>query len=39
VERGDQMLILRYSTDPNVAPPPGVTKTTLEGIVHSIGLV
>lgn len=39
LERGDQMLILRYSTDPNVAPPPGVTDATLEGIVHSIGLV
>ena len=39
LERGEQMLILRYWTDPNVAPPPGVTKITLEGIVHSIGLV
>ena len=39
LERGEQMLILRYWTDPNVAPPPGVTTITLEGIVHSIGLV
>lgn len=39
LDRGDQMLILRYSTDPNVAPPPGVNDATLEGIVHSIGLV
>ena len=39
LERGDQMLILRYWIDPNVAPPPGVTTATLEGIVHSIGLV
>jgi hypothetical protein len=39
LERGDQMLILRYWTDPNIAPPPGVTNVTLEGIVHSIGLV
>jgi hypothetical protein len=39
LERGDQMLILRYGTDPNIAPPAGVTNTTLEGIVHSIGLV
>jgi hypothetical protein len=39
LDRGDQMLILRYSTDPNVAPPPGVTDATLEGIVRSIGLV
>ena len=39
LERGDQMLILRYWIDPNVAPPPGVTGATLDGIVHSIGLV
>jgi len=39
LERGDQMLILRYWSDPNVAPPPGVTEATLEGIVRSIGLV
>jgi hypothetical protein len=39
VERGDQMLILRYGTDPTVAPPPGVTHATLESIVHSVGLV
>jgi len=39
LERGDQMLILRYETDPTVAPPPGVTTTTLEEIVHSIGVV
>jgi hypothetical protein len=39
LERGDQMLILRYGTDPNVTPPSGVTRDTLEGIVHSIGLV
>jgi len=39
LERGDQMLILRYWIHPNVAPPPGVTTATLEGIVHSIGLV
>jgi hypothetical protein len=39
LDRGGQMLVLRYSTDPNVAPPPGVTDATLEGIVHSIGLV
>jgi hypothetical protein len=39
LDRGDQMLILRYSTDPGVAPPSGVTPATLEGIVHSIGLV
>jgi hypothetical protein len=39
LDRGDRMLILRYSTDSNVAPPPGVTGATLEGIVHSIGLV
>jgi hypothetical protein len=39
LERGDRMLILRYWTDPNVAPPPGVTGATLDGIVHSIGLV
>ncbi|TMC71953.1 MAG: hypothetical protein E6J13_06230 [Chloroflexi bacterium] len=37
--RGDHMLILRYSTDPNVAPPLGFTRATLEGIVHAIGLV
>ena len=39
LDRGDQMLILRYSIDPTVAPPSGVTPATLEGIVHSIGLV
>jgi hypothetical protein len=39
LERGDQMLILRYWTDPSVVSPEGVTETTLEGIVHSIGLV
>jgi hypothetical protein len=39
VERGDQMLILRYWTDPNVAPPAGVSDATLEEIVRSIGLV
>jgi hypothetical protein len=39
LERGDQMLIVRYWTDPNVAPPAGVTNVTLEGIVRSIGLV
>jgi hypothetical protein len=39
IEHGDQMLILRYWTDPNVTPPDGVTKATLEGIVRSIGLV
>ena len=39
LERGDQMLILRYWIDPNIAPPPGVASATLEGIVHSIGLV
>ena len=39
LERGDQMLILRYWTEPNVAPPAGVTDAALEGIVHSIGLV
>jgi hypothetical protein len=33
------MVDLRYWTDPNVAPPPGVTGATLDGIVHSIGLV
>jgi hypothetical protein len=39
LDHGDQILILRYSSDPNVTPPPGVTEATLEGIVHSIGLV
>ena len=39
LDRGDQILILRYSSDPNVTPPPGVTEATLLGIVHSIGLV
>jgi hypothetical protein len=39
LERGDQMMILRYWTDPNIAPPAGVTDATLEDIVHSIGLV
>jgi hypothetical protein len=39
IGRGDQMLILRYWTDRNIAPPAGVTTATLEGIVHSIGLV
>jgi hypothetical protein len=39
LERGDQMLILRYRTDPNVGAPPGVTVETLQRIVHSIGLV
>lgn len=39
LERGDQMLILRYWTDPTVEPPAGVTEATLEGIVRSIGLV
>jgi len=39
IERGDQMLILRYWTDRNTPPPAGVTNATLEGIVHSIGLV
>jgi hypothetical protein len=39
LERGDQMLILRYWTDPTVAAPTGVTDATLKGIVRSIGLV
>lgn len=39
LERGDQMLILRYWSDASVASPEGVTEATLEGIVHSIGLV
>ena len=39
LDHGDQLLILRYSSDPNVTPPPGVTEATLEGIVRSIGLV
>src|SRR5438093_11399573 len=39
LERGDQMMILRYWSDPNATPPPGVTEATLEGIVHAIGLV
>jgi len=39
LERGDQMMILRYWSDPNATPPPGVTDATLEGIVHAIGLV
>jgi hypothetical protein len=39
LERGDQMLILRYWTDPTVEPPAGVTEATLESIVRSIGLV
>jgi hypothetical protein len=39
VERGDQILIIRYWTAPNEAPPSGVTEATLEGIVRSIGLV
>jgi hypothetical protein len=39
LERGDQMLILRYWSDPSAASPEGVTEGTLEGIVQSIGLV
>lgn len=39
LERGDQMLILRYWSDMSLTPPPGVTEATLEGIVHAIGLV
>jgi hypothetical protein len=39
LDHGDQILILRYWSDPNVTPPPGVTEATLLGIVHSIGLV
>jgi hypothetical protein len=39
LERGDRMLILRYMSSEMVQPPAGVTEATLDGIVHSIGLV
>ena len=39
LERGDRMLILRYTSSEMVQPPAGVTEATLDGIVHSIGLV
>jgi hypothetical protein len=39
LERGDRMLILRYIYSEMIQPPAGVTEATLEGIVHSIGLV
>jgi hypothetical protein len=39
LERGDQMLILRYMPSEMNPPPPGVSEGTLEAIVRSIGLV
>jgi hypothetical protein len=39
IEHGDQIVILRYRVDSRVAPPPGVTEATLQGIVRSLGLV
>ena len=39
LERGDRMLILRYVSSEMIQPPTGVTEATLDGIVHSIGLV
>ncbi len=39
IDRGDQVLVLRYGIGDESNRPPDVTEATLEEIIRSLGLV